>query len=367
MSGGYRKYLLNVIPRLAANDDVEEMLCAAPESLNVHEWFDLDANVRFVTCNSFRFLSPFLDLTLLHELESFSPNVIFIPVERFFRFKHIPVVNMIQNMEVFLPNINGNTISERVRQWIQCLEGKRALKSADSIITPSNFVVDLLNSQLNIPYEKISLIYYGVQVKNSDNNYRPSVIPKSWSNRFIFTAGSIRPARGLDDLLHALNHLASSSSGGVRLVIAGNIRGPKISSYHQHLNDTIKKNNLADKICWAGSLNEKEMAWCYQNSRLFVMTSRVESFGMIGGEAMAHGCICISADNPCLPELFGDAAIFYPPNDGQALAEVIKTVLAWDDNQRKVMSEKAKKRASKFSWDICAKRTVAELAKVVRR
>ena len=93
MSGGYRKYLLNVIPRLAANDDVEEMLCAAPESLNVHEWFDLDANVRFVTCNSFRFLSPFLDLTLLHELESFSPNVIFIPVERFFRFKHIPVVN----------------------------------------------------------------------------------------------------------------------------------------------------------------------------------------------------------------------------------------------------------------------------------
>ena len=97
------------------------------------------------------------------------------------------------------------------------------------------------------------------------------------------------------------------------------------------------------------------------------MTSRVESFGMIGGEAMSHGCICISADNPCLPELFGDAAVYYPPIDGQSLAEAIQTVLTWDDNQRKTMSEKAKKRAAKFSWDVCAEKTVAALAKAVRQ
>jgi glycosyltransferase involved in cell wall biosynthesis len=81
---------------------------------------------------------------------------------------------------------------------------------------------------------------------------------------------------------------------------------------------------------------------------------------------MSHGCVCISADNPCLPELFGDAAIFYPPKDGQALAEAIQTVLAWDNNQRKLTSEKAKKRAAEFSWDVCAERTVAELARAIK-
>jgi len=45
------------------------------------------------------------------------------------------------------------------------------------------------------------------------------------------------------------------------------------------------------------------------------------------------------------------------------LADAIKTVLTWDDNQRKVMSEKSKKRASHFSWDVCAEKTVAALAK----
>ena len=78
---------------------------------------------------------------------------------------------------------------------------------------------------------------------------------------------------------------------------------------------------------------------------------------------MSHGCICISADNPYLPELFGDAAIFYSPKDCKTLAQATKTVLGWDDNQRKIMAEKAKKRAGEFSWDICAERTVKELSK----
>ena len=43
-----------------------------------------------------------------------------------------------------------------------------------------------------------------------------------------------------------------------------------------------------------------------------------------------------------------------------------KTVFAWDDNQRKVMSEKARKRAGESSRDVCAEKTVAVLANVVK-
>ena len=93
------------------------------------------------------------------------------------------------------------------------------------------------------------------------------------------------------------------------------------------------------------------------------MTSRVESFGMIAGEAMAHGCICISAENPCMPEIFKDAALYYPPKNGKTLARKIETVFAWDKDKANAMSVKAKARAAEFSWEVCAERTVAELAK----
>jgi len=84
---------------------------------------------------------------------------------------------------------------------------------------------------------------------------------------------------------------------------------------------------------------------------------------MIAGEAMAYGCISIAADNPCLPEIFGDAAIYYTPKDGQDLAEAIKKVLSWNDHQCNEMSSRAKKRSSQFSWDICAEKTIYELKK----
>ena len=42
------------------------------------------------------------------------------------------------------------------------------------------------------------------------------------------------------------------------------------------------------KIRWAGKLSEAEMDWCYSNCSLFVMTSRVESFGLTGVEALSH-------------------------------------------------------------------------------
>jgi len=80
-------------------------------------------------------------------------------------------------------------------------------------------------------------------------------------------------------------------------------------------------------------------------------------------EAMSHGCICLSAYDHCLPEIFRDAGIYYPPKDGKALSEAIQTVLTWEDNQRKIMSEKARNLAKEFSWDVCAEKTVMELAK----
>lgn len=365
ISGGYREYLCNVIPRMTLHPEVEAVLCASPDSIGVQDWFDPMTNVRFVSCKPFRFLFSRCDVELLQELERFSPDVIFVPVERFFRFNEVPVVNMIQNMEPFVSNVDGNPVSERLRQCVQYIDGRRALKKAGGLIAISRFVSDFLEAQWEIPAEKIGLVYHGIDSERNIHSRKPQDIPESWQNNFIFTAGSIRPARGLEDLLLAMKYLSSQGEKAVRLVIAGE-SGHRMAGYQKRLKDWAQENNLLDRICWTGNLNEKEMAWCYQNSSTFVMASRVESFGMIGGEAMAHGCICISADNPCLPELFENVAVYYPPKDEKTLADTIKTVLAWDDNQRTILSEKAKKRAAKFSWDVCAEKTVAVLDKAAR-
>ena len=93
---------------MAKRKDVEAVLCASPDSIGVQDWFDFIPNVRFVNCKPFLFSRR--DAELLWELERFFPDVIFVPVERSFRFREVPVVNMIQNMEQFVPN----SFSERL-------------------------------------------------------------------------------------------------------------------------------------------------------------------------------------------------------------------------------------------------------------
>ena len=130
--------------------------------------------------------------------------------------------------------------------------------------------------------------------------------------------------------------------------------------YQKKLVRWINKHNLSKNIVWTGYLNESEMGWCYQNCSVFIMTSRVESFGQIALEAMSYGCICVSANNPCLPEIFNSSAIYYNPGDSRALSEIIDTVLSWDKYKKTNVSQRAIERASQFSWDTCAKKTILE-------
>ncbi len=364
MSGGYREYLRNIIPRMAKHNDVDAILCAAPESTNIQDLFELMPNVRFVGCKPFRFLFRHRDIELLMELRRFSPDVIFVPVERTFCFKNVPVVNMIQNMEPFADNINGTPFIERMKQRIQYMDAKRAVGRSDRFIALSRFVSDFLVTRWNIPSEEIGLVYHGIDVNKNGNGCKPDIIPKDWQDKFIFTAGSIRPARGLEDLLLAMKHIVSQENQIRGLVIAGETSS-RMVAYQKRLIDWIQKHNLSSKICWTNSLSAGEMAWCYQNCRMFVMSSRVESFGIIIGEAMAHGCICISTTSPPMPEIFGEAAMYYDAEDPKSLSEAVSSVLCLDNDKRRELSEKAKKRAGDFSWDICAERTVEELKKAV--
>ena len=363
MSGGYRKYLQNVLPRMAAHPDVEAILCVSPEVLSVQDWFGPLSNVEFVRCQPFRFLRHKVSSELRHYLKRFHPDVIFIPVERFFEFEGIPIANVIQNMEPFVA-IDGNPLNERFRNRFRRLVGRRALKKSTRVIAISRHVRNFLIQDLNIPNDRIGLVYHGVDLPENKDVHRPNIIPKGWDGRFLFTAGSIRPARGLEDILGALKQLGNKSLDISGLVIAGSTT-PGMERYQKQLAKWARGNDISSKICWAGSLKEKEMTWCYQNCSIFVMTSRVEACPNIALEAMAHGTICISADNPPLPEIFGDTAGFYPPEKPQILAKRIQEVLHWTEERKQEMRQRALTRASQFSWDKCAERTVEELRKAI--
>jgi glycosyltransferase involved in cell wall biosynthesis len=268
-------------------------------------------------------------------------------------------------MEPFVRSTKFNPLLERIKLFVLSIDAKRAIKKSSRVIAISKFVRNFLVRSWGVPREKIGLVYHGVSVQESPSDVRPEGIPQEWRGSFIFSAGSIRPSRGLEDILNALKLVNKASSSVKGLVVAG-APSPGMVGYRRRLQRLTSREGLSTKICWVGHLNDSELAWCYRNCFAFVMASRVESFGMVAGEAMAHGCICISANSSSLPEIFGNAAIYYPLGEASVLAQAIQEVAGWDENTRTKASDRSRKQAAAFSWDICANKTVAELREAVR-
>jgi glycosyltransferase involved in cell wall biosynthesis len=364
ISGGYRKYLERVIPRIAAHRDTDRLLCAAPRTLGVRQWFDDSLDVEFMETGSLKTIDRGLSRELSTMLGRFKPDVVYVPVERYFRFEDVPVVHMLQNMEPLIRPFHDNPAKEKIKNFLRRVSARRALKNTDRVIAISAFVRDFIADKWNIPHGRIGLVYHGIDNGGADGTKMASLTGSHdpTAQRFIFTAGSIRPARGLEDLISALSHLQRNNRDSPNLVVAGT-PDSATAGYGNYLDGLVKDTGLAGNVLWAGQLNEEQMKWYYKNCSAFVMTSRVESFGHTAGEALSHGCLCISADNPCLPEIFGDAALYYPSGNGEALASVIEKGLSLDWSDRGLLSQRARNRATSFSWDVCAKKTVEELKK----
>jgi glycosyltransferase involved in cell wall biosynthesis len=364
ISGGYRRYLDNLINKIAKDARIQAVLCAYPAFFDVKRRSEGLSNVTYCDCKAVRFPFFYKDSGLRYELERFSPDVIFSLTERPFEFKGIPVVTMLQNMEPFVRVTKGNPARERIKLLVLALDARRAILRSTRVIAISKFVKDFLVRSWKLPEDKIGLVYPGVAIQESIRERRPRGVPQEWGESFLFTAGSIRPSRGLEDILLAIKFVIIGRANVSGLVVAG-LPSPGMIGYRGRLQNWVADQGVSGKVCWAGHLDDSELAWCYRHCLAFVMTSRVESFGMVGSEAMANGCVCIASESPCLPEIFGDAAIYYPPGDAEVLSRAIEMVATWDKYTRMRASDLSRREAGRFSWDVCASKTVSELQKAL--
>jgi glycosyltransferase involved in cell wall biosynthesis len=280
-------------------------------------------------------------------------------MERYFKFKNVPVVNMIRNMWP-LVSLRHAELREKVRIFVQRMVAHKAVQGADKVIAVSGYVKDYLRTYWHIPEERVQVIYHGVEKPKDEGAQRPSCIPSQF-DKFLFTAGSIDPYRGMEDIFGALGILKIKGSN-YPLVIAGEAR-PAMKRYLFKLKKLVKISGLEKNVCWTGSLSENEMAWCYEFCAAMIVSSRVEACPNIALEAMAYGCPTVAAGNPPLPEFFKETAFYYIPGKADSLAVKVQQILDLKITERLEISGKLKNRAADFSWDSTAQKTIAELVK----
>jgi glycosyltransferase involved in cell wall biosynthesis len=352
LSGGYAKYLHRLIPMLHADPRVTGLSLfmppgigwTGPQGVNVATWPQHDARALY--------------RGLRERVRAQAPDIVFIPTARWLDFGGIPTVVMVRNMEPLTTPFGGNPWAEGLRNLGRAHAARLACERATRVIAVSQHVATTIIDRWKIGRDKIGLVYHGVDPPPAAEHTRmPAALQGAALNQFIFAAGSIRPARGLEDALSAMARL--SGRDAVTLVIAG-WEDYGMSAYRRRL-QRLAADLCGDRVVWTGKLTPPEMAWCFANCSVFLTTSRAEACPNTTLEALSHGCVVIAPQMPPMPEFLATSAFSYRPEDTTDLATQIESALAATAEERRRRSDAARQRARDFPWAETAQHTLRQL------
>ena len=288
VSGGYRS-ICRLVPRSRPTRAWSGLRPTGPQVVKSH----IDSSLITAWPDG----DPWAFLWLKSKIKEERADVVFVPTAYWLDCGDIPVVTMVRNTEPLLVPFAGNSLVDGFKNLLRARFARQASRHADRIIAVSEHVREFLVDRWGIPVEKIGVVYHGVEQSVPESEMvRPEALK---SERYIFTAGSIRPARGLEDVIEALS-LLSGNEASLTLAIAGKVDDGS-QSYKRRLDNLAQRLGVATRIIWLGQLEAARMAWCYRNCAAFVMTSRAEACPNTALEAMSHGCRIVSTAQPPMP------------------------------------------------------------------
>jgi glycosyltransferase involved in cell wall biosynthesis len=358
LSGGYRKYLRKLLPLLQRDPRIE--LCNVFVPPQVISEFSSRSPI-FSSWTRRDVILGFRHLARTLRTGRF--DVVFIPTARWLNCGAVPVVSMVRNMEPLTVPFEGNGPVEATKNALRYWTARQAARKASRVLAVSYYVRDFILSQWGVDEARVGVVYHGSEVPIQDSAAIPTLRNVA-AEPLLFTAGSIRPARGVEDLITALAELRKVGLFP-EVVIAGSTAGHE--QYRRKCEDLAVELGVRTQLRWAGPLSETEMSRYYASADAFVMTSRAEACPNIALEAMAHGCLCVSTDCPPMPEFFGKAALYYRARSAPSLGQVLAQVLQSSRDQWAPQRAEARRKAATFSWEACAKATVDNLCVAAQR
>lgn len=175
------------------------------------------------------------------------------------------------------------------------------------------------------------------------------VAPPVLGGPFLLVVGTLEPRKGHEILLRAV---AQDGLEQLRLVFAGPPAGRS-----SDLNALATRLGLEGRLTILGKVDDAVLAGLYREALALCMPSFGEGFGLPVLEAMSFGTPVLASDLPALREVAGDAALFARPGDAHAFAHELRQLVS-DQHLRHSLARKGKERASLFTWDATAEKTV---------
>ena len=225
---------------------------------------------------------------------------------------------------------------------------KSAARRACKIIAVSEYTKQDILSNLNSNEEKTKMIYEGCEFHCHVSYKNADVILKKYGiiKPYLLHVGNAYPHKNLERLLLAFKQIRKKKPE-LSLVLAGGN-----DYFFKQLIEYSKKHKVRN-VVFPGYVPDEEMDVLYRNAKLYVFPSLYEGFGLPPLEALAKYTPVASSSSTSLPEILGDLATYFEPDNKKAIAEGILEAL----KDCSVDKRAAEERLRKFDWRDMAEQT----------
>ena len=275
-------------------------------------------------------------------------DLYFAPAHYIPRFCPAPIVVTIHDLSFFYyPSEFRKKDLFQLKNWTA-----QAIHKSKAIIAVSKTTKKDIVKWYQIPDTKISVIYNGFEKKSEDKSDKDVLMQYNISEKkYILYVGTLQPRKNIVTLIHAFNDYYKTHEG-LKLVIVG-----KKGWLYDEIFAEVKRLSLNDKVIFTDFIPDEDVIILYKNAWVFVMPSLYEGFGIPILEAMAYGCPVISSQNSSLPEIGGEACLYFDPEDPNDLIEKLYQLAQSKEIYNKLIKT-GKNRITLFSWERCAHETL---------
>ncbi len=238
------------------------------------------------------------------------------------------------------------------RRWVV----KRLLKSADAILTVSKFEQKRFQEFLNLPKERVQVVYNGVgthfkPITDQDLLKRKKEQYHLPEHFFLFL-GNTDPKKNTENTVVSFGKYCKAHGTKHKLVI-GDLDPAVIKGFLENAGLVA----FFSEIHFTGYIKNTDLPAIINLADVFLYPSKRESFGIPVLEGMASGTPVITSNVSSMPEVAGDAAFLVNPLKQNELVEAMHALVENQD-LRNQLREKGLKRAAEFSWENTAKQSL---------
>jgi glycosyltransferase involved in cell wall biosynthesis len=291
-----------------------------------------------------------IDLPLALSLSHRDLNVFLSPAHYAPRFCPCPTVVVVHDLSYFYyPQDFLKRDLYQLFSWT-----KYSIKRASKIIAVSEVTKNDLITNYQILADKIKVVYNGFEVSSAKS--KPPETPPS--TPYFLYLGTLQPRKNIANLLRAFaRFLKRYPRYSLYLV------GQKGWLYEEVLN-LVQKLRLTEAVVFTGYVSEGAKKYFLNNAKALLMPGFYEGFGQPVLEAFAAKVPVLSSSTGALPEIAGEAALYFNP---ASVGEITNCMMLIAENNELVtgLEKKALSRLKNFSWAETADKILETLGEVV--